>query len=108
MDSAEIVERGTILRATVGSTVHGLHHGGQDDRDEMAVYVEPPEYLVGLARARDIKSGLYGFEHYVERFENFTRKLEETCHQFHYDHVTLSTDKPFDEALSRYLMRRGR
>ena len=58
---------GTILRVTVGSTVHGLHHGGQDDRDEMAVYVEPPEYMVGLARARGIRSGLYGFEHYVER-----------------------------------------
>ena len=55
MDSAEMVERGTILRATVGSTVHGLHHGGQDDRDEMAVFVEPPEYLLGLARARGIK-----------------------------------------------------
>ena len=67
MDSAELVERGTILRATVGSTVHGLHHGGQDDRDEMAVFVEPPEYLLGLARARGIKGGLYGFEHYVER-----------------------------------------
>ena len=67
MDSGEIVERGTILRATVGSTVHGLHHGGQDDRDEMAVYVEPPEYLLGLARARGIRGGLYGFEHYVER-----------------------------------------
>lgn len=67
MDSREIVERGTILRATVGSTVHGLHHGGQDDRDEMAVYVEPPEYLVGLARARGIRGGLYGFEHFVER-----------------------------------------
>ena len=67
MDSAEIVERGTILRATVGSTVHGLHHGGQDDRDEMAVFVEPPEFLLGLARARGIRGGLYGFEHYVER-----------------------------------------
>ena len=67
MNSAEIVERGTILRATVGSTVHGLHHGGQDDRDEMAVFVEPPEYLLGLARAQGIRGGLYGFEHYVER-----------------------------------------
>ena len=37
----ELVERGTILRATVGATLHGLHHGGQDDRDEMAVFVEP-------------------------------------------------------------------
>ena len=67
MDSQDIVERGTILRATVGSTVHGLHHGGQDDRDEMAVFIEPPEYLLGLARARGIRGGLYGFEHYVER-----------------------------------------
>src|ERR671910_970190 len=48
MESAELVERGTILRATVGSTLHGLHHGGQDDRDEMAVFIEPPEYLIGL------------------------------------------------------------
>src|ERR671937_399774 len=67
VDSPEIVERGTILRATVGSTVHGLHHGGQNDRDEMAVFVEPPEYLLGLARARGIRGGLYGLEHYVER-----------------------------------------
>jgi hypothetical protein len=67
MDSRELVDRGTILRATVGSTVHGLHHGGQDDRDEMAVFVEPPEYVLGLARARGIRHGLYGFEHFVER-----------------------------------------
>ena len=67
MTTLEIVEQGTILRATVGSTVHGLHHGGQDDRDEMAVFIEPPEFLVGLARARGLRGGLYGFEHYVER-----------------------------------------
>ena len=67
MDSQSLVERGTVLRATVGSTVHGLHHGGQDDRDEMAVFIEPPEFLVGLARARAMRGGLYGFEHYVER-----------------------------------------
>jgi predicted nucleotidyltransferase len=68
MTSFEIVEQGTILRATVGSTVHGLHHGGQDDRDEMAVFIEPPEYLLGLRLAR--KQGVrnpYRFEHWVER-----------------------------------------
>src|SRR5262245_2883454 len=67
MESRELVERGTLLRATVGSTVHGLHHGGQDDRDETAVFIEPPEYLVGLDRARGIRGGLYGFEHFVEQ-----------------------------------------
>jgi len=67
MDPREMVKAGMILRGTVGSTLHGLHHGGQDDRDEMAVFVEPPEYLLGLARAPAIGGGLYGFEHYVER-----------------------------------------
>ena len=52
MTTQAIVEQGTILRATVGSTVHGLHHGGQDDRDEMAVFIEPAEYLIGLRLAR--------------------------------------------------------
>src|SRR5207247_439981 len=68
MTTLEIVEQGTILRATVGSTAHGLHHGGQDDRDEMAVFIEPPEYLLGLRLAR--KQGVrnpYRFEHWVER-----------------------------------------
>jgi hypothetical protein len=68
MTTLAIVEQGTILRATVGSTVHGLHHGGQDDRDEMAVFIKPPEYLIGLRLAR--KQGVrnpYRFEHRVER-----------------------------------------
>jgi predicted nucleotidyltransferase len=46
-----------VLRGLVGSTVHGLSNPGTDDRDEMAVCVEPPEYVIGL---RD-------FEHYVSR-----------------------------------------
>jgi uncharacterized protein len=61
-----LVEEGTILRGTVGSTVHGLHHGGQDDRDEMAIFVEPPEFLIGLRVAESGRT--WGrFEHFVER-----------------------------------------
>jgi predicted nucleotidyltransferase len=63
----ELVERGVILRATVGSTVHGLHHGGQDDRDEMAVFIEPPEYRLGLKLARGQGRKLHPLEHWVER-----------------------------------------
>jgi hypothetical protein len=63
----ELVARGTILRATVGSTVHGLHHSGQDDRDEMAVFVEPPEYRLGLKLARGQGRKLHPLEHWVER-----------------------------------------
>ncbi len=53
----DIAERGLILRTTVGSVVHGLSNPGTDDRDELAVCVEPPAYLLGTRR----------FEHFVYR-----------------------------------------
>ena len=37
--------------------MHGLSNPGTDDRDEMGVCVEPPEYLLGFQR----------FEHFVYR-----------------------------------------
>jgi predicted nucleotidyltransferase len=37
-----------ILRGVVGSTAHGTAIDGQDDRDEMGVFIEPPEYVCGL------------------------------------------------------------
>jgi uncharacterized protein len=52
-----IAEEGTILRAVVGSQLHGLNNPGTDDRDEMAVCVEPREYVLGLRE----------FEHFVYR-----------------------------------------
>src|SRR3712207_5861454 len=52
-----IAEEGCILRTVVGSTVHGLANAGTDDRDEMGVCVEPPEYVLGLRP----------FEHWVFR-----------------------------------------
>jgi hypothetical protein len=51
----EIAEDGLILRTTVGSVVHGLYNPGTDDRDELGVTIEPPEYLLGFRR----------FEHFV-------------------------------------------
>ena len=41
MTPAEIAQHGLILRATVGSSAHGLHIAGTDDRDEMGVYHGP-------------------------------------------------------------------
>ena len=37
--------------------MHGLNNPGTDDRDEMGVCIEPPEYLLGFKR----------FEHFVYR-----------------------------------------
>ena len=53
----QIALEGLVLRGLVGSTVHGLANAGTDDRDEMGVCIEPPEYVIGLR----------GFEHYVSR-----------------------------------------
>jgi hypothetical protein len=69
MNAEEIALQGEILRTVVGSTVHGLQLPDQDDRDEMGVCIEPPEYLLGLS---DVKHGLsksesQGFEQYVFR-----------------------------------------
>ena len=44
----DAAEPNTILRATVGSRLHGLNLEGTDDTDEIGVCVEPPEYVVGL------------------------------------------------------------
>lgn len=46
-DTLSIGDVHTILRCEVGSTVHGLGIGS-DDRDEMGVCIEPPEYVIGL------------------------------------------------------------
>lgn len=53
----EIVEQHTILRGIVGSTAHGTAIQGQDDRDEMGIYINPPE----------LELGLLGNEHYIFR-----------------------------------------
>jgi hypothetical protein len=39
-----------ILRVQVGSGVHGTSISGQDDRDEMGLCLEPPQFVTGLAR----------------------------------------------------------
>lgn len=46
----EVVARdeNIVLLCTVGSTAHGLALEGTDDRDEMGIVIEPPEYVVGL------------------------------------------------------------
>lgn len=54
----ELAEAGTILRVQVGSGVLGTAIAGTDDRDEMGICIEPPEYVIGLR--------------YFEQYENHT------------------------------------
>lgn len=46
----ELALGGEILRTVVGSGVHGIAIEGTDDHDEMGVFIEPPEYVIGLSR----------------------------------------------------------
>ncbi|MFV0459813.1 MAG: DNA polymerase beta superfamily protein [Actinomycetales bacterium] len=41
-----------VLRSVVGSGVHGIAIEGTDDHDEMGVYVEPSEWVLGVDRHR--------------------------------------------------------
>ena len=49
-EARELALRGTVLRVQVGSGVHGTAVGGQDDRDEMGLCLEPPQYITGVTR----------------------------------------------------------
>ncbi|WP_454296642.1 nucleotidyltransferase domain-containing protein [Salana multivorans] len=44
--------RGEILRTVVGSGVHGIAIEGTDDHDELGVYIEPREWVLGPVRHR--------------------------------------------------------
>ena len=48
MDAGAIAIANQILRGVVGSTAHGTAIDGQDDRDEMGVFIEPAENVCGL------------------------------------------------------------
>ncbi len=55
---ANIARAGEILRTEVGSGVHGVAIAGTDDHDEMGVYIEPAECVIGLAGQQ---------KHYISR-----------------------------------------
>lgn len=48
VDARKIALSNEILRGVVGSTSHGTAIDGQDDRDEMGIYIEPPKAVCGL------------------------------------------------------------
>ena len=47
--NVELAQRNEILRTVVGSGVHGIAIEGFDDHDEMGIFVEPVENVVGMA-----------------------------------------------------------
>ena len=44
-----MAERTTILRVPAGSTLHGLHIPGTDDRDEVGVCIEDIDAAIGFS-----------------------------------------------------------
>jgi uncharacterized protein len=68
-EARAIAEQGMMLRVQVGSGVHGTSVTGQDDRDEMGLCLEPPQFVTGLAR---VPNGTGGLGPSV-RFEQYER-----------------------------------
>jgi uncharacterized protein len=68
-EARRVAESGLILRAQVGSGVHGTSISGQDDRDEMGLCLEPPQFVTGLAR---VPNGIRGLGPSVA-FEQYER-----------------------------------
>jgi hypothetical protein len=68
-EARRIAEAGLILRVQVGSGVHGTAISGQDDRDELGLCLEPPQFVTGLAR---VPNGIRG-ERPSIRFEQYER-----------------------------------
>jgi uncharacterized protein len=68
-EARSIAEKGMILRVQVGSGVHGTSITGQDDRDEMGLCLEPPQFVTGLA---SVPNGSGGLAPSV-RFEQYER-----------------------------------
>lgn len=50
---AEVALDGEILRVVVGSQLHGTQLENSGDRDEMAIYIEPPELVLGFLPRRE-------------------------------------------------------
>lgn len=48
MSTETIATQNEILRGVVGSTAHGTGLDGQEDRDEMGVFIEPAANVCGL------------------------------------------------------------
>jgi hypothetical protein len=68
-EARRIAEAGLILRVQVGSGVHGTAIAGADDRDEMGLCLEPPQFVTGLARVPNVIRG----ERPSVRFEQYER-----------------------------------
>lgn len=49
----EIARAEEILRTEVGSGLHGIAIAGTDDHDEMGVFVEPPDRVIGMGAPMD-------------------------------------------------------
>jgi hypothetical protein len=90
----EIAGRGLILRGTVGSTAHGLHLGGTDDRDEMGIAIEPPSRLIGLIP----------FEHHIYRTAEERARHDPSADQGHGSRTPRSG--PGDLDLAVYSLRK--
>ena len=121
--SNQLKRRGLIILlsdcfAPVEDLVQALGHF-RHQRHEVIVFqiLDPDEVefpFEGVSEFKDLEDPAHRLrldaprvrKLYLERFEAFTNRLREACHRFRFDHLQLTTDQPYDAALSQYLTRR--
>jgi hypothetical protein len=69
----EIAENNTILRVQVGSGLHGITVAAQDDRDEMAICIEPKSCVIGLEKVPLVNSKGYVNWEVFEQYQTRTQ-----------------------------------
>jgi hypothetical protein len=66
VEARTVAMDGMILRVQVGSGVHGIALSGVgDDRDEMGICLEPPQYVTGVKRCGSAGAGFEQFERHT-------------------------------------------
>ncbi|HEY3324835.1 MAG TPA: DUF58 domain-containing protein [Planctomycetota bacterium] len=121
--SAQLKRRGLVIIlsdcfAPIEDLTHALGHFHHKRHEVILLQILDPNEITfpfdNVAEFRSLENTSHKLrldaprvrKHYLERLERFVRLLREACHRFHYDHVMLQTDQPFDRALCEYLLRR--
>lgn len=99
------------------ATLHALRHFRHDGHEVLVFHVlDPREVDFNLGNAavlRDMETGVEVTTQpvllqrsYTQAVEDFCQRIKRGCHDQNIDYAWITTDRPFDEALREYIVKR--
>lgn len=99
------------------ATLHALRHFRHDGHEVLVFHVlDPREVDFNLGNAavlRDMETGVEVTTQpvllqrsYTQAVEDFCQRIKRGCHDQNIDYARITTDRPFDEALREYIVKR--